>query len=86
MEATKIICAEESFWDVIEGKNLVKANGSVHKANLVLANKKIVLLYFSANWCQDCIDFTPTLRSFYEVISVKKPGVKVMIGLRFTQF
>ena len=68
MESQQIFEGGDTFWDLMNGKNLFKANGSVHKANVVLAGKKINLLYFSANWCQDCSEFTPVLASFYQVI------------------
>ena len=37
MEAKETLCEEESFWDLIKEQNLFKANGSVHKANVALA-------------------------------------------------
>lgn len=67
MEDKQTVCEEENFLDLIKGQKLFKANGSVHKADEVLADKRIFLLYFSANWCQACTEFTPILRDFYEV-------------------
>ena len=67
MEVKQTFFEEETFWDLVKGQNLFKANRSVHKADVVLADKKIILLYFSANWCQACTEFTPLLRDFYEV-------------------
>jgi thiol-disulfide isomerase/thioredoxin len=76
MEVKQTLFEEETFWDLVKGQNLFKANRSVHKADVVLADKKIILLYFSANWCQACTEFTPLLRDFYE--DVRYRGIEVI--------
>jgi nucleoredoxin len=72
----KLLCGEETFLDLIKGQNLVKANGSVKKCDEVLSGKKLIILYFSANWCQACTEFTPTLRDFYDYVSSR--GVEII--------
>ena len=72
----KLLCGEETFLDLIKGQNLVKANGSVKKSDDVLSGKKLIILYFSANWCQACTEFTPTLRDFYDYVSSR--GVEII--------
>ena len=84
MEVKQTVFEEENFLDLIKGQNLFKANGSVHKADVVLADKRIFLLYFSANWCQACTEFTPILRDFYEVnFKLKTTYFKRSIFMQF---
>lgn len=46
-----------------------------HYTNEVLAGKKVIGLYFSADWCGPCRQFTPELVSFYEKMN-KRRGKK----------
>lgn len=46
-----------------------------HYTNDALAGKKVIGLYFSADWCGPCRQFTPELVSFYERMN-KKRGKK----------
>ena len=48
------------------GPSLLKnANTHVNTVD-ALANKKVILLYFSAHWCGPCRHFTPLLTEFYD--------------------
>ena len=53
--------------DLLAGKSLYRADGSSVSADVALANKKVVLFYFSAHWCPPCRAFTPVLKDFYDV-------------------
>jgi nucleoredoxin len=53
--------------DLLSGKTLYRANGSSVSADVALANKKVILFYFSAHWCPPCRAFTPVLKDFYDV-------------------
>ncbi len=53
--------------DVLTGTTLHKANGFTARAEDVLAAVDIVCFYFSAHWCPPCRQFTPSLKSFYQV-------------------
>ncbi len=56
--------AGEGLIDAI-GPELVDAEGNTTSSD-ALADKDYVLLYFSAEWCPPCRQFTPELVDFYE--------------------
>jgi len=62
--------------DSLAGVKLIKADGSSQTAEDALANKEIVLYYFSAHWCPPCRGFTPMLKDFYEEVS--DDGVEIV--------
>lgn len=37
-----------------------------HNAQALVDGAKVVLVYFSAEWCPPCKSFTPKLKDFYE--------------------
>jgi len=43
-----------------------------HYTNDALRGKKVVGLYFSADWCGPCVQFTPDLVNFYNKINERK--------------
>jgi thiol-disulfide isomerase/thioredoxin len=43
-----------------------------HYTNEALAGKKVVGLYFSADWCGPCRKFTPELLAFYNKMNARK--------------
>ena len=53
--------------DSLAQQTLLKADGSSVDADSALADKELILYYFSAHWCPPCRQFTPMLKDFYEV-------------------
>lgn len=49
-----------------------KAQMHAHYTNEVLRGKKVVGLYFSADWCGPCRSFTPELVSFYNKMNARR--------------
>ncbi|XP_023340806.1 nucleoredoxin-like protein 2 isoform X3 [Eurytemora carolleeae] len=62
--------------DSLAGQQLVKADGTSVNADEALADKELVLYYFSAHWCPPCRQFTPKLKDFYEEVSDE--GVEIV--------
>merc|ERR1712098_223628 len=62
--------------DSLAGATLIRSDGSSVSADTALANKEIVLFYFSAHWCPPCRHFTPMLKDFYGEIS--DAGVEII--------
>lgn len=48
------------------------AQFAAHLTNDVLQGKKVVGLYFSADWCGPCRQFTPELNSFYSKMNNRR--------------
>jgi len=63
--------------DLIKAQTLFKADGSKAQGSEALANKPLVLLYFSAHWCPPCRGFTPVLKKFYDECA-KEKGVEII--------
>jgi len=55
--------------DSLSGKKLLKADGSSVDADSALADKELILYYFSAHWCPPCKMFTPKLKEFYDAVA-----------------
>mmetsp|Transcript_30942 Transcript_30942/g.45315 ORF Transcript_30942/g.45315 Transcript_30942/m.45315 type:complete len:220 (-) Transcript_30942:113-772(-) len=49
------------------GASLInKKDGKEKPTDMILKNKDLILVYFSASWCPPCKMFTPVLTSFYK--------------------
>ena len=62
--------------DLIKKQTFIRADGSTLEADAALANKELILIYFSAHWCPPCKRFTPILKEFYD--KVAKDGVEII--------
>ena len=65
-------------------RDLVQArNGDVvHLDETALANKKLIALYFSAQWCGPCRKFTPQLVDYYKRVAPEHPEFEVVFYSR----
>lgn len=59
------------------GDELLTKDG-VQPTSKVLADKKIVGIYFSAHWCPPCRAFTPVLSTTYEELVEEHPEVEII--------
>ncbi|GAB9472978.1 Nucleoredoxin [Globisporangium polare] len=64
-------------WTELFGDELLTKDG-VQPTTKVLADKKLVGLYFSAHWCPPCRGFTPTLSTTYEELKEEHPEVEIV--------
>jgi nucleoredoxin len=64
--------------DSLADTKLVKADGTEVEASTGLADKEIVLFYFSAHWCPPCRQFTPMLKDFYQELMDMEAKVEVV--------
>ncbi|GAB9472977.1 Nucleoredoxin [Globisporangium polare] len=64
-------------WTELFGEELLTKDG-VQPTTKVLADKKLVGIYFSAHWCPPCRGFTPTLSTTYEELKEEHPEVEIV--------
>jgi nucleoredoxin len=60
--------------------DLIRLRGGdpIHADDTVLANKKLIAFYFSAEWCGPCRKFTPQLVDYYKRVSPEHPEFEVV--------
>ncbi|KAL1438536.1 hypothetical protein MTO96_047899 [Rhipicephalus appendiculatus] len=51
--------------DLFRGKTLLKKDGTTISADGALRNKRLICIYFAAQWCPPCRVFTPLLANAY---------------------
>lgn len=72
------------FGDVLLSLEMVdETHAQVHQhfTNEALANKKVVGLYFSADWCGPCRQFTPDLVQFYDKMNSRRGKQNEVSGI-----
>ena len=70
--------AEGNAMDIIAKRTLVNAKGKKTTAEVALADKTYIGIYFSAHWCGPCRAFTPMLVNFHEKCHRKKAPFEVV--------
>merc|ERR1712048_1032754 len=61
------------------GATLLTYNNGEQPTNEVLANKKYIMVYFSAHWCPPCRGFTPNLvKEFNDFLSLGHKHVAIV--------
>ena len=56
----------------------LRAGEAVHADDTALANKKLIGLYFSAEWCGPCRKFTPQLVDYYKRVAPEHPEFEIV--------
>ena len=68
--------------DILKDAKLTNSKGETVLASVVLS-KRIVILFFSANWSPPCRDFVPKLEAFYNELKVKRQAPLEVIFVSF---
>ena len=60
--------------------DLIRLRGGdpTHTDDMVLANKKLIAFYFSAEWCGPCRKFTPQLVEYYKRVAPEHPEFEIV--------
>ena len=61
------------------GKSLLKGDDEEVETSHLEREGQIVGLYFSAQWCPPCVEFTPKLIEFYNLMLKKTPEKELQI-------
>ena len=65
--------------DIVKNIDLIKADGTKKPASEVFAGKEFICIYFSGHWCPPCRGFTPVLKKFYQVCTLR--NLKTFLNL-----
>lgn len=65
--------------ELLKGDLVASKNGSLSVVNdEPFAKKKLIALYFSANWCGYCRKFTPELVDYYNRVAASHPEFEIV--------
>jgi len=65
--------------ELLKGDLVQYRNGSVVPVDdSVIANKKLIAVYFSAHWCGPCRKFTPQLVEYYNRVAAQHPEFEIV--------
>lgn len=68
-----------AIYDFVKGDLVRPKNGNlVQTDDPSLAQKKLILFYFSAHWCAPCRKFTPQLVEYYNRVSAQHPEFELI--------
>jgi nucleoredoxin len=56
----------------------IKNGSAAHADETALENKRLIALYFSAEWCGPCRQFTPKLVDYYKRIAPEHPEFEIV--------
>jgi len=66
--------------DLLKGDLVIWKNGSLARFDdELLGKKKLIALYFSAQWCPTCRKFTPKLVEFYNRNAAQHPEFEIVL-------
>nr|XP_050042345.1 nucleoredoxin-like protein 2 [Dermacentor andersoni] len=63
--------------DLFRGKTLLKKDGTTISADASLRNKKLICIFFAAQWCPPCRVFAPLLAEAYR--TAKDEGLPIEV-------
>lgn len=70
--------AEGNAMDILAKRTLINAKGKKTTADVALAEKSFIGIYFSAHWCGPCRAFTPQLVKFHEACHRRKAPFEIV--------
>lgn len=66
--------------DLVRGDLVYWNNGSMARFDdETFASKKLIALYFAANWCPACRQFTPQLVEYYNRVKAEHPEFEIIL-------
>lgn len=64
--------------DLFKGKTMLKKDGTSLPASTALRNKRLICVYFAAQWCPPCRMFTPMLADAYRAAKEEALPIEVV--------
>lgn len=71
------------IYEAVKGDLVRFHNNTIeHAGDELLADKKLIALYFSAHWCAPCRQFTPQLVEYYNQVAAQHPEFELIFVSR----